>query len=72
MWAKVTNEIRSHSARRFGRIFYRGALLAHEVLTTVELTYETSLKALFDPVIQDISAAFIIAPAFGRHQGHAE
>jgi hypothetical protein len=53
-----------------GRIFYRRTLLAHGVLATFELTYETSLKKLFDPVIRDISAAFIIDPAFGWHGGH--
>jgi len=48
-----------------GRIFYRRSILAHGVLATFELTYETSLKPLFDPVIRDISAGFIIDPAFG-------
>jgi len=47
------------------RIFYRRSILAHGVLATFELTYEMSLKELFDPVIRDISAGFIIDPAFG-------
>ena len=48
-----------------GRIFYRRTALAHGVLATFELTYEPSLKSLFDPVIQDLCAGFIIDPAFG-------
>jgi len=55
-----------------GRIFYRRSILAHGVLATFELTYETSLKKLFDPVIRDISAGFIIDPAFGLHRGQGE
>jgi hypothetical protein len=64
-----------HAGRNFfvlsgytdGRIFYRRSILAHGVLATFELTYETSLKKLFDPVIRDISTGFIIDPAFGLH-----
>ena len=48
-----------------GRIFYRRSILAHGVLATFELTYEMSLKELFDPVIRDISKGFIIDPVFG-------
>lgn len=48
-----------------GRIFYRRSILAHGVLATFELTYEKSLKELFDPVIRDISTGFLIDPAFG-------
>jgi hypothetical protein len=55
-----------------GRIFYRRSVLARGVLATFELTYETSLKEFFDPVIRDISAGFIIDPAFGLHRGHGE
>lgn len=53
-------------------IFYRRSILADGVLATFELTYETSLKVLFDPVIEDISAGFIIDPAFGLHSGHGK
>lgn len=50
-----------------GRIFYRRTILAHGVLATFELTYDPSLKTLFDPVIRDLSAGFIIDPAFAQH-----
>ncbi len=61
-----------HAGKRFfvlsghakGRIFYRRTVLAHGVLATFELTYDASLKTLFDPVIRDLSAGFIIDPAF--------
>ena len=46
------------------RIFYRRTILAHGMLAAFELTYETSLKKLFDPIIRDISSGFIIDPAF--------
>ena len=55
-----------------GRIFYRRSVLAHGVLATFELTYDAPLKKLFDPVIRDISAGFIIDPAFGLHGTHTE
>ena len=47
-----------------GRIFYRRTMLGHGMLATFELSYETSLKKLFDPIIRDISSGFIIDPAF--------
>ncbi len=47
-----------------GRIFYRRTILAHGMLATFEITYETSLRKLFDPVIRDISVGLIIDPAF--------
>ncbi|MBE1425972.1 hypothetical protein H4684_002631 [Desulfomicrobium macestii] len=47
-----------------GRIFYRRSIMAHGTQATFELTYETSLKKVFDPVIRDISTGFIIDPAF--------
>ena len=46
--------------------------MAHGVLATFELTYEAPLKELFDPVIRNISAGFIIDPAFGLHGAHDE
>jgi hypothetical protein len=46
------------------RIFYRRTILAHGMLAAFELTYETSLKKRFDPIIRDISSGFIIDPAF--------
>lgn len=52
------------SGYRDGRIFYRRTILAHGKLATFELTYETSLKKLFDPIIRDISTGLIIDPAF--------
>jgi len=54
------------------RIFYRRSVLAHGVLATFELTYDAPLKEFFDPLIRDISAGFIIDPAFGLHGVHDE
>lgn len=52
------------SGHKDGRIFYRRSVLAHGVLASFELTYEASLKELFDPVIRDLLAGFIVDPAF--------
>ena len=50
-----------------GRIFYRRTILAQGVLAAFERTCDPPLKTLFDPVIRDLSAGFIIDPAFAHH-----
>jgi len=49
------------------RIFYRRTMLAHGVLATFELSYDPTLKTLFDPVARDLSTSFTIDPAFALH-----